>query len=150
MSEHPPDEPDRPAPGSAIDRISRLTDSPEEDIIHAVAYLGQAEKYWFYIAVVEWEYDGNEYLNERYAQLVKPEFSDEREDTWKKNGINRRVTDRVMETATILSFVYREVAERDALVSETVEEAGDHIDPTEFEVMYFDTETEVPEVEVDD
>jgi hypothetical protein len=147
-----PDPADAPAGAGALpraDAVKRVAALVEESdtIMHGLAYFGEDEKHWYYVAVVEREYKGNQYLNERYAQLVKPEFTDERDDTWKKNGINRRATDRIKEAATVLSYFYRVVAQRDEAHRASLDGRLDEdIDPEGWDILFVDVTEDTPDL----
>lgn len=72
-------------------RVKSLADS--SDSIDSILYAGEGEYVWFYLVIQVREHEGNQYLNERYAALAKPDTGDDFTDTFRKNGINRRVGD---------------------------------------------------------
>jgi len=102
-----------PPAGEAIDRIKDLADNPGD--VQAVVPLGDDGYYWYYVAVQARSYEGNNYLNERYVQLVKPELPDaeqDREDTFKTNGIHRRIEGGFVEAAEMMMELYTTVHKR--------------------------------------
>lgn len=73
-----------------VERTIALMDDTDE--LHSLVPAGQDDNYQYVMVIYESAYDGNDYLNERYVQLVVDDPADpSREDSWKKNGINRRV-----------------------------------------------------------
>lgn len=90
-------------------RILALNDT-DEDALTNIVRVGENEHQFFFLVVLVREYQGNTYLNERYVALSK---HDSDEDTWMKNGINRRVNTSVDELATTLARAYQSVANRD-------------------------------------
>lgn len=102
MSEYP----------SKRDAVRRIADLAADDqTLRGILQAGESDLYWYYLVVVKSEFEGNTYLNERYVQLAKP--NDEgRDDTFKKNGINRRVHT-PEETAEKLSRLYSNVSNDD-------------------------------------
>lgn len=116
-TQHPDPDPDdddnadhRPFPpdDEARDRVRALLDEPENDYVYSLVTAGQNEQAWYYLVVQEREHEGNTYLNERYAQLVKP-GSDFDEDTFLTNGINRRVSTTTADLAMALAHTYARV-----------------------------------------
>lgn len=72
-------------------RVRALLD-PHDDLV-AVIEAGESEAAAFVLAIVHRphpEEAGQVIIMERYAQLVTADWSD-MEDTWMKNGINRRI-----------------------------------------------------------
>lgn len=80
MSEIPPDH-------EAVERVQALMDDPES--LFRLIYTGEDENVHYYIAVIVRDHEGERYLNERYVSLQKDDDS-EYDDTFRKNGINRR------------------------------------------------------------
>lgn len=132
---------ERPDIEEVFERVTSLADGDGNELFHAIAYFGEDDLYWYYIAVLDREYEGNEYLNERYVQLVKPGIPD-RGDSWKKNGINRRVTGHLQNSAAVLANVYARVARFEAAFQRREASLDEH------EMVYHDAVT--GDVEVDD
>jgi hypothetical protein len=86
-------------------RIRALNDT-EDDSIATILRMGDNDNQEFLIAILVREYEGNEYVNERYVALSK---HDESEDTWMKNGINRRVNSDTESLAQTLEEAYKRV-----------------------------------------
>jgi hypothetical protein len=120
---------DRPSPDDAADRVLALTDT-DEDLIHSLIAAGEDETYWYYIIILEREYEGNLYLNERYVQLAKPDTG--RDDTYKKNGINRRAGE-IADYAGALSVAYDQVRTREQAFQQGA------IDTDDINILYLDT-----------
>jgi len=91
-------------------RVLALNDT-EQDSLTNIVRAGENEHQYFVLVLMVREYEGNTYLNERYVALSK---HDPEEDTWMKNGINRRSTGQVNDTATALARAYQSIANRDS------------------------------------
>lgn len=89
-------------------RILGLNDA-DDDALTNIVRAGENEHQFFFLVILEREYQGNTYLNERYVALSK---HDADEDTWMKNGINRRVNTDVDGMATTLARAYQSIANR--------------------------------------
>lgn len=138
MSERDKPDAERPDAQNATARIWDLSD--DDDIIHAVISAGENDALWFYLVVIERVYEGRTYLNERYAQLAKP-HADDLEDTWKKNGINRRAEDPEMVSGS-LGSIYTLIERRERAFNQG------QMDVEDFTIGYLDMETgdgEIPE-----
>jgi hypothetical protein len=123
-----------PDPEIAEERIRACMDSKGDEYLYGFALAGEDANAWYYITVFEREYEGNMYLNERYVQLVKPD-SEYEEDTFHKNGINRRAGSATGEMARSLAKMYHAIANLEEMY-----EAGD-IGPDEMvdrEPDYYD------------
>jgi len=124
---------------SAVERIRRLKDP--EDLLYGVVRAGEDDTYWYYMVIHGRVYKGNEYLNERYVQLVKPDADAEREDSYKTNGINRRA-EGVMPLAASLSKAYEAVEGLEKRFAEGQ-------DPAETGILYIESEGDEYNYETD-
>lgn len=93
----------------ATDRIWALIEEPETDLPYSAIEVGEDDGAYYYLVIVEREHEGNVYLNERYVLLSKPDNQDI-DDTWMKNGINRRVPSTTMYLADALGHEYAAIS----------------------------------------
>lgn len=110
------------------ERVASLTD--EDDFIYGLALAGESDTAWYVLVVMERRHEGETYLNERYALLAKP--GAEIDDTYMKNGINRRVTDTTGVLARALGKLYMGVSNFESAL------AKHEATPDEFEANYVD------------
>jgi len=96
-------------PPAARTRIERLLDA--DDHLHGVVVTGadtqNGAPVTYALAIIERRHDGHTYLNERFVML--PSEQTGMDDTFLKNGINRRFTPGL---ATRLAEVYGSVETR--------------------------------------
>lgn len=109
----------QPDPEMAESRIRAIQEDKGDEYLYGFALVGEDENAWYYLTVIERDYEGNMYLNERYALLTKPD-SDFDEDTFMKNGINRRAGQATGEMARSLAKLYMSIANLEEMY-----EAGD-------------------------
>ena len=90
----------------ARQRIGTLVD--DEDFIFGIIYAGESDTARYFLVVHSRTHDGNRYLNERYVLLAKD--SADIDDTYMKNGINRRISSGLPDLAYRLADVYQQAA----------------------------------------
>lgn len=112
----------------AINRIADLLDDGE--FLEGVIPAGQDEHVFYYLAIVNREYEGNTYMNERYVSLQKDDDTDH-DDTFRKNGINRRQPDG-QSLSPGLAIAYRAIYRRNDTGSE--KNATLYVDPEGAEI----------------
>jgi hypothetical protein len=91
----------------ARERIAALTE--DRDFVFGIVHAGESETAHYFLVVHERTHEGNRYLNERYVLLAKDDA--DIEDTYMKNGINRRISSDLVDLADRLADVYQKAAD---------------------------------------
>ena len=90
----------------ARERIDALTE--DRDFVFGIVHAGESETAHYFLVVHERTHEGNRYLNERYVLLAKD--GADIEDTYMKNGINRRISSDLVDLADSLAVLYERAA----------------------------------------
>lgn len=76
---------ERPSRERVVERIREEMNVKQRPLVVVAA--GEDDHVWYYIVVLDSVHEGDTFLNERYFALSKDTPED---DTFRKNGINRR------------------------------------------------------------